>query len=266
MHIKFDWKHQLANWLGGFGVDVYTMRRGFKGMPAVISEYMRFKSLHGKPEDFPCSFNYPCPADRYEEGGVASGHYFHQDLLVARKIFERKPVRHVDAGSRLDGFVAHVASYRVIEVLDIRPITKKVKNIIFQQFDLTAPAGKFTSYCDSLSCLHTLEHLGLGRYGDGIMVDGYIKGFQTLGSILKPGGLLYLSVPIGAQRIEFNAHRIFSVRTVLDLAKDQFDLIDFSYVDDRGDLHESVSLVDDAIRSSFDCWYGCGIFEFRKRV
>jgi hypothetical protein len=186
-------------------------------------------------------------------------------LLVARKVFERSPSHHVDVGSRLDGFVAHVASYRSIEVLDIRPVTKKVHNIVFHQFDLMNPDGKFEACCDSLSCLHTLEHLGLGRYNDPIMVDGYEKGFNALWSILKPGGVLYLSVPIGKQRIEFNAHRVFAVNTILALAEGKFNLLDFSYVDDGGSLHEHITLTNDAIASSLDCWYGCGIFEFCKQ-
>jgi SAM-dependent methyltransferase len=265
MQFEPKWKIQLAHWLNGLGVDIFTLKRGIKGFPITIKEYRQYKTLHQNKVDFPIRFNYPCPADRYEEGGVVSGHYFHQDLLVARKIFKRSPSCHVDVGSRLDGFVAHVASYRSIEVLDIRPVTKKVHNIVFHQFDLMNPEGKFEAYCESLSCLHTLEHLGLGRYSDPIMVDGYEKGFNTLWSILKPGGILYLSVPIGKQRIEFNAHRVFALHTMLALADGKFDLLDFSYVDDEGSLHEQVQLTDDVIEHSLGCWYGCGIFEFRKR-
>jgi len=114
--------------------------------------------------------------------------------------------------------------------------------------------------------LHTLEHLGLGRYGDSIDANGYLQGFKTLFSILKPGGILYLSVPIGPQRIEFNAHRVFSVRTILHMIEGKFELIGYSYVDDEGDMHENASLTENAIASSFDCWYGCGIFELRKRI
>jgi uncharacterized protein DUF268 len=81
---------------------------------------------------------------------------------------------------------------------------------------------------------------------------------------LKPGGILYLSVPIGPQRIEFNAHRVFAVHTILDMARAQFELLRFSFVDDIGDLHENVDLIQNTIGHSFNCWYGCGIFEFQK--
>ena len=264
MQVRISLKDRLIHWFGGFGFDLFAFRRGIKGLPLILHDHKQFKTQHLMGE-FPFSFSYPCPGDRFEEGGIASGHYFHQDLLVARKIFERSPAYHVDVGSRLDGFVAHVASYRSIEVLDIRPITKKVHNIVFHQFDLMNPAGNFEAYCESISCLHTLEHLGLGRYGDPIIVDGYKKGFSTLWSILKKGGILYLSVPIGRQRIEFNAHRVFAIRTILNLADEKFDLLEFSYVDDEGSLHEHVQLTNDAIEKSLNCWYGCGIFEFRKR-
>lgn len=264
MSFNDNWKIHLAHWLDGLGIDVFKLRRGLKGLPGVINDYGQFKHLSGLSNGFPTRFNYPCPADRYEEAGTASGHYFHQDLLVARKIFERNPSRHLDIGSRIDGFVAHVASFRKIEVLELRPVSKRVKNITFHQFDLLGSVGEFEACCDSISCLHTLEHVGLGRYADHLMVDGHVKGFDALWSILEPEGVLYLSVPIGSQRIEFNAHRVFSVRTILDMAKDKYRLKGFSFVDDAGDLHETPAITNQAIESSYDCWYGCGIFEFQK--
>jgi SAM-dependent methyltransferase len=260
-----DLKTLFINLCSGYGLDVFTLRRGLKGTLRMVRDYRQFSMQSRFSEDFSFGFTHPCPADRFEQGGVASGHYFHQDLLVARRIFESKPVRHIDIGSRVDGFVAHVASFRKIEVLDLRQITKTAKNITFHQFDLMDSAGQFDSGCDSLSCLHTLEHIGLGRYGDRVMVDGHLRGFQILWSILRPGGILYLSVPIGSQRIEFNAHRVFAVRTILDMARDKYDLLRFSFVDDLGDLHEDVDFSEAAVEKSFDCWYGCGIFEFRKK-
>lgn len=42
---------------------------------------------------------------------------------MARWIYEAAPIKHVDVGSRVNGFVAHVASFREIEVIDVRPIS-----------------------------------------------------------------------------------------------------------------------------------------------
>ena len=51
-----------------------------------------------------------------ESAGESQGHYFHQDLLVANQIFLNSPERHIDIGSRIDGFVARVAAFREIEI------------------------------------------------------------------------------------------------------------------------------------------------------
>lgn len=203
--------------------------------------------------------------EKYSWSGTASGHYFYQDLLVAQKIFRRQPTRHVDVGSRIDGFVAHVAAFRTIEVLDIRPPPPvKVSNIVFRQYNMMDSAMPLVNYCDSVSCLHALEHFGLGRYGDPIDIEGHLRGFDNLFRILQPGGILYLSVPIGPERIEFNAHRVFSVTTVLDMARDRFELVTLSYVDDKGELHGDVPRSAESIVDNFGCNYGCGIFELRK--
>lgn len=208
----------------------------------------------------------PCLEDRQAAGGTARGHYFHQDLLVARRVFANKPARHVDVGSRIDGFVAHVASFRPIDVIDVRPTLERIPNVTFMKLDLTRElAESFVDSCDSLSCLHALEHFGLGRYGDRIQYLGYLAGLDNLRRILKKGGKLYLSVPIGPQRIEFNAHRVFSVRYLLDLFKDRFRVDAFSYVDDEGLLHEAAALEPKSVEENFGCFFGCGIFEMTKQ-
>lgn len=123
---------------------------------------------------------------------------------------------------------------------------------------------RFKNYCDSLSCLHAVEHFGLGRYGDSICSNGYLVGLDNLYQLLKSNGKFYFSVPIGPQRIEFNAHRVFSLKYLLEIIKGKFRIELFSYVDDNGDLHENVALADDFIDNNCGCIYGCGIFEMTK--
>jgi len=86
--------------------------------------------------------------------------------LVARKIFHNNPKKHIDIGSRQDGFVAHVASFREIKLLDIRPQSSVVKNISFKQAYLTQSSFQLINCSDSISSLHAIEHFGLGRYND----------------------------------------------------------------------------------------------------
>jgi SAM-dependent methyltransferase len=217
--------------------------------------------------EFPFRKFYPCLGERHKfsDGGSAKGHYFHQDLLVARRIYLDNPSTHIDIGSRIDGFVAHVASFRPIIVIDIRPLSSDIPNVKFIQADLMAPIrDDLAEYCDSLSCLHALEHFGLGRYGDPVNYEGYLLGLNNLHRILKKGGKLYLSVPIGPQRIEFNAHRVFSVTYLMECFDGRYHIDRFSFVDDQGDLHENAPIMDDSVQNNFGCVYGCGIFEMTK--
>jgi len=204
---------------------------------------------------------YPILDDYWKQAGSASGHYFHQDLLVATFISKAKPVRHIDIGSSIDGFVAHVASFRDIEVFDIRPLKivghDQIKFVCGNLMELD---DSLVGVCDSLSCLHALEHFGLGRYGDPIDPDGHLKGFGNLYRMLKDNGVLYLSFPIGKSGVHFNAHRVFAPSEVLEWSKGKFALERFDYVDDAGDLH-----CDADITNMPKIGYGCGIYTLRKQ-
>lgn len=116
----------------------------------------------------------PILTDWYSEARVTIRHYFNQDLYIARLIYNNNPKRHIDIGSRIDGFLTHVASFREIEVFDIREVKTKVKNIIFKCADLMNPKESLIEKIDSISCLHALEHFGLGRYGDPINIEGSV--------------------------------------------------------------------------------------------
>jgi hypothetical protein len=157
--------------------------------------------------------------DWHEEAGSTKSEYFWQDLLVARMIFEAAPEKHVDIGSSVDGFVAHVASFREIEVFDVRPVTTQMPGMTFRQADLMDPVEGRAGCCDSLSSLHALEHFGLGRYGDPIDSKGSERGLANMARLLKENGVLYLSVPIGIALVRFNAHRVFDPRSLISLAK-----------------------------------------------
>lgn len=264
------WARKLARlaraWAGAFGLDPLALGKGAVGLPKIIRDYWKIRAQRSTcSQEWPLRFSTPCPHDYSEPSGIASGHYFHQDLLVAQRIYQSVPRKHVDVGSRVDGFVAHVAAFREIEVLDIRPCQNRVKNINFVQCDVMDLPRHFDDYCDSLSCLHALEHFGLGRYGDRVARDGHFRGFHNLVRLARQGGTLYLSVPLGQQRIEFNGHRVFDFRTVLQMAEGLLELTRFSYVEDSGVLHENVSLRDERVLSGLkQLYYGCGIFEFGK--
>jgi SAM-dependent methyltransferase len=224
-----------------------------------VWDFFRFRSGYAGRFEF-----VPCLHDWYDEGGTTRNEYFWQDLLVARMIFEAKPEKHVDIGSRLDGFVAHVASFREIEVFDIRPIPTQIPCVTFKQADLMKPMKGMEGYCDSLSCLHALEHFGLGRYGDSIDPKGFETGLAHMARLLRKDGIFYLSVPIGIDRVEFNANRIFDPKVIIRLAlENSLQMSALSVIRQEGKIMELAS--DDAQLEDLAAQrYSLGVFTFVK--
>lgn len=249
-----------------FGFDFAKTVRSIKGVPWYIKNYIDFRRQRPKCDNnFHFGRLYPCFEDSSAESVQLTGHYFYQDLLIASRIFSNQPERHVDVGSRVDGFVAHVASFREIVVVDIRPLHTSIGNIEFFQADLMNQLpSELVRCCDSLSCLHAMEHFGLGRYGDPLRWNGHQVGLRNLLKMLKQGGKLYISVPIGLPRIEFNAHRVFSISYLIQMFSDKLRIDDFSFVDDKGKLFQDVVLDNNNIDTNCGCSYGCGIFEMTK--
>jgi hypothetical protein len=201
---------------------------------------------------------FPILSDRKDKAGVASGHYFHQDLWAAKKIFERHPSQHIDIGSRLDGFVAHLLVFMPVTVVDIRRLESDLTGLRFLQDDATELSTMADNSVDSISTLHAAEHFGLGRYSDPIDPMACFKFMGALQRVLTPGGRLYFSVPIGRERVEFNAHRVFAPKTILD-SFSSLRLVSFSFVGDDGQIYEEV----DALKIA-ESEFACGLFEFTK--
>ena len=89
--------------------------------------------------------------------------------------------------------------------------------------------------------------------------------WENIYKMLKKEGKFYFSVPIGVQRIEFNAHRVFSVEYLVNvMIGSRYKIDSFSYVNDKGDLVRDATLDDGSVKNSFSLNYGCGIFELSK--
>ena len=256
--------NEFYSFLLKIGINPIAFYKFIIGLPSFLRDYRKFKRQLINKSEFPFSTFYPIMMDKSASSGRIHGVYFNQDLLVARMIFNDKPVKHVDIGSRIDGFVAHVAVFREIEIYDIRKQTSKVKNIICKQADFMQLSDDLVEYCDSISSLHAIEHFGLGRYGDPIDPYGHIKGIESIYKMLKTGGTFYFSVPMGKQRIEFNAHRIFDLSYLLKVLENKFSVESFNYVDDAGDLYKDIELEEDKIDKNYGIHYGCAIFKLRK--
>jgi hypothetical protein len=239
-------------WIGA----VVDWRRlvSLRYLPRYAADWFAFRRQAGS-WSVKAADSYPCLADRLPTTPF-DPHYFYQGNWLARRLAEAKPRQHVDVGSSvlmIGVLSAHVPTIFV----DYRPL-------VVQQSGLTCVAADINRlpFADrsvaSLSCLHVIEHIGLGRYGDPINADGARLAAEELQRLVGPGGTLYLSTPIGRERVCFNAHRVFAPTTILSWFS-QLQLARFSYVSDDGSLNEDVSPT-----QALQLDYGCGFFEFRR--
>lgn len=250
---------QILSYCQLIGVDLKVLLLNFINTPRYIRELIFFKRRGGVVTNY-----MPFLCDYSQAAGTASGHYFHQDLLIATSIYKAQPIRHIDIGSRIDGFVAHVAAFREIEVIDVRDLVETGhRNIKFLKMDLMQKDEARKNIADSISCLHAIEHFGLGRYGDTIDPNGHLAGIRNIIDMLKPGGVLYISFPIGKKnKIYFNAHRVFSPNDIFlwPGVFGQITLKRFDCVDDYGAMHQDINVANFEVPIE----YGCGIYTFVK--
>jgi hypothetical protein len=248
-------KKRFARGLGAVGIKPADAR-ALRHWPTFLREMRSFRDLGGSVDEV-----WPLLADRAEGNAAIDPHYFTQDIYVAEQILVANPIRHVDIGSRVDGFISHLAVFREVEVFDIRPADREIHpNITFRQADLFDLDMGAIGDIPSLSCLHSIEHFGLGRYGDSLDPQGHVEGFRRLAQAVSPGGVLYVSFPVGVPKTVFNAHRIIDPTSAASWAESVVDLERFSYIDDQGRLHCDVAPRDAAAEE-----YGCGIYAFRRR-
>ncbi len=160
-------------------------------------------------------------------------HYVYHTAWAARILAELNPEKHFDIGSHLY-FSTLVSAFIPVNFYDYRPAEIKLSNLISDHEDLTQLTFVDNSI-PSLSCMHVVEHIGLGRYGDAIDPNGDIKAMDELSRVVAPEGYLLFVVPIGKPRICFNAHRIYNPAWVNSFFGTKgFTLHDFSVITDTG--------------------------------
>jgi len=118
------------------------------GLPAYCRDLFVFLRLRSvRPDTTGSALTLaPLLSDRNARAGAGRSLYFLQDLLVSSRVLSQPAVRHLDIGSRIDGFVAQIAASRPIEVLDIRPLEQPpTSNQRFLQGDSAILRKSFNS-------------------------------------------------------------------------------------------------------------------------
>jgi hypothetical protein len=197
-----------------FGIDPVRFKTAFIKLPRYLVEAQKFRKANINRTHLSWI---PSLNDYSDTAGTAKGHYFWQDLIAAQWVYENKPKKHLDVASRVDGFVAHIATFMTIEVLDIRELKNNIPNVIFKQANLQRPLFDYKEKYESVSCLHAVEHFGLGRYGDVLDPNGHVTGLINIANTVATGGSLFISYPVGNNLVEFNSQRLLSPDWALDV-------------------------------------------------
>ncbi len=112
-----------------------------------------------------------------------------------------------------------------------------------------------------LSCMHVIEHIGLGRYGDKLDYDGDLYAIRELKRVIKSGGNLLIAVPVGQPKIRFNAHRIYSYDQIISYFE-ELKLKEFTLIPDNANETGMIINAEKNLADAQD--YGCGCFWFQK--
>lgn len=93
--------------------------------------------------------------------------------------------------------------------IDFDPIVSSVNSgFQFVQGDFTAV--ELRSGFDVVVACSVIEHIGLsGRYGSSEDPDGDLKAMRKIGSLLAPGGLALITVPVGVDVVHRPWHRVY---------------------------------------------------------
>ena len=226
-------------------------------------QFERFRAMaaaaDGRGFSVEWSDRLPCLEDRTPSTGF-DRHYVYHTAWAARLLARLRPPEHVDVASSLY-FATQASAFVPLRYYEYRPVELGLSNLACYQADLTALPFDDGSVA-SLSCMHVVEHVGLGRYGDALDFGGDLKAMAELRRALAPDGNLLFVVPVGRPRIQFNAHRIYGFDQIR-AAFGELELMEFSLVPDRRD---GFGLIENASKELADRQrYACGCFWFRKR-
>lgn len=174
------------------------------------------RDLRQSPPD---RFDQVAPSFTYEAGDHPTLWWDFECAFAAEHIARVKPESILDIGT-IRSFITGLLAHHDITSVDVRPREPLLPN----ETVITTDAKKLEIPDDSFDVvlsLCSLEHFGLGRYGDEIDMEGDIRAFGEMVRVLKPGGRLIFTTTLrnGKPVLAFNEQRIYNVELIHELAK-----------------------------------------------
>lgn len=125
--------------------------------------------------------------------------------------------------------VLHDSGYRVTSC-DLRaydgPVRSGHRHIVGDFCDLPLPIFRdFIARFDVIVCVSALEHFGLGAYGDRPREMLDVIAARTMYQFLKPGGVCYITVPVGGRYvIDQRGWKVYDWPSLLDRVVQDFNV------------------------------------------
>ncbi len=244
---------QARNWLAQIADPIWALQ-GLAGYLRYFADWRQYGQMSGA-EPIRLSDAYPQVHDCTPTSPF-DAHYFYVNGWAMRRVIAATPRFHVDIASQVI-FPNLLGAVLPVIFVDYRPLEARLTGVQCMGGNLLGLPFASGSIA-SLSCLHIVEHIGLGRYGDPLNPHGTYIATQELARVLAPGGNLFLATPIGRPRLCFNAHRIHTADAIRAMLP-ELELVEFSGIHDDGQYIEHTQI--DAFRDSH---YACGLFWFKR--
>lgn len=259
-HVAFNPDKNIRKVLGEKNYTNYATEFGVWKNTFVEDDMAQYSLMNKRPTfEINEEFFFPITRLKY---GINSGMTFNfwQALWAAKHVINSGVKEQYDIGSHVDSFIAHLLAANIkVTMIDIRPFRGEVENLFTIVDDATTLKQFEDNSIASLSALCSLEHFGLGMYGDPIDPEACFTCFSQIQKKLSVGGRLYISVPVGRERLEFNLRRYFYAETIVK-SFDKLKLKEYSVIiNERIKYNVDIHEFDDDL--SRDC---IGLFYFEK--
>ena len=197
-----------------YGISLKRLLR-IRFIPRVAFDAFRFLYAGGK-----ITALWPIYAEDNNNSSSSISDYALLSHQAFSLINQRKPCAHFDVGSSVEKFLLPLSQFQSnLTYIDVRP-SPALDNLGLHSLivDLSLPLqNSLRSSVSSLSCLHVIEHIGLGRYGDRITSSGQITFATNIYDMLSSGGYAYIGMPFGFNQVYFNAHMLMTPYHYIDL-------------------------------------------------